>query len=58
MLGSSFVGMLGALGGFLLAYFEDFPVGPTDVALLGLIYGVSIAGKRLWQLRRRVELPH
>jgi ABC-type Mn2+/Zn2+ transport system permease subunit len=58
MLGSSFVGMLGGLGGFLLAYFEDFPVGPTDVALMGLMYGVSIAGKKLWRLWRPVEALH
>src|SRR5204863_2632676 len=37
-LAASAIGGLGAFVGFCLAYRLDFPVGPTDVALLGIFY--------------------
>jgi ABC-type Mn2+/Zn2+ transport system permease subunit len=39
--GSSFIG-------FWLAYQWDLPVGPTDVVLLGLVYGVAFAMRQIW----------
>jgi ABC-type Mn2+/Zn2+ transport system permease subunit len=44
------IGVVAAFLGFILAYEWDLPVGPTDVALLGLMYGLAFVGKRL--LRR------
>jgi ABC-type Mn2+/Zn2+ transport system permease subunit len=40
-LAASGVGGASALAGFYIAYRWDYPVGPTDVALLGLIYGLA-----------------
>jgi ABC-type Mn2+/Zn2+ transport system permease subunit len=37
---SSLIGGIAAFAGFCLAYKWDLPVGPTDVALLGVFYGV------------------
>jgi ABC-type Mn2+/Zn2+ transport system permease subunit len=48
------VGVLAAFAGFCLAYHWDVPVGPTDVALLGIIYmmvsAIKAAGR--WSKRR------
>ena len=49
----SLIGMLAACAGFCLAYHWDVPVGPTDVALLGVIYLLVSATKALWRLLRR-----
>ena len=38
---ASGVGGVSALAGFYIAYRWDYPVGPTDVALLGVIYGLA-----------------
>ena len=43
---ASGVGGAAALGGFCLAYRLDYPVGPTDVALLGVIYAVAFLGRK------------
>ena len=40
---ASVIGGLCALAGFAIAYRWDFPVGPTDVALLGVVYGAVCA---------------
>ncbi len=40
---ASAIGVLTALAGFYVAYRWDLPVGPTDVALLGIIYAVAYA---------------
>ncbi len=47
----SAVGGLAAAAGFCLAYKLDVPVGPTDVALLGVIYLVVSVGQAV---RRRI----
>lgn len=47
------IGGVTALVGFALAYREDLPVGPTDVALLGVIYGVAFVGKWLMRVFRK-----
>lgn len=44
-IGSSFIGGTSALAGFWIAYAWDLPVGPTDVALLGAIYGIAYLTK-------------
>ena len=44
-------GGFSALIGFCVAYRWDYPVGPTDVALLGVFYLLSFAAKKLWSLR-------
>lgn len=46
------VGGVSAFVGFCLSYRLDLPAGPTDVALLGLLYGVSAGGKKLLSLFR------
>jgi ABC-type Mn2+/Zn2+ transport system permease subunit len=51
---SAAVGVTGALGGFVLAYRLDWPVGPTDVALLGAMLFSSWIARSLWQ---RLRMP-
>jgi ABC-type Mn2+/Zn2+ transport system permease subunit len=45
---ASAIGGIAAFWGFCLAYRWDYPVGPTDVALLGVIYFLSYLVKTLW----------
>lgn len=50
------IGFLAALAGFAIAYRWDLPVGPTDVALLGLLYGVAFVVKKIAaSFRKRIE---
>ena len=49
---SAVVGVAAALVGFCIAYRWDLPVGPTDVALLGLVYAVVLAGRKSASLMR------
>jgi len=49
---ASGIGGLSAFVGFCFAYRLDFPVGPTDVALLGILYAVSFGARKLWSLLR------
>ena len=52
---SSCIGGTSAFAGFLVSYHWDLPVGPTDVALTGLLYAVAFAIKTvLARLRRPV----
>lgn len=44
---ASGIGGLTALAGFCVAFRWDFPVGPTDVALLGVVYVLSFAAQRI-----------
>ena len=41
IVGASLIGGVVAFIGFGLAYQWDWPIGPTDVALLGFVYGVA-----------------
>jgi ABC-type Mn2+/Zn2+ transport system permease subunit len=50
---SSLIGGISALAGFVVAYQLDLPVGPTDVALLGTLYLLVLAGHRLVRRLRR-----
>lgn len=47
---ASLIGGVSALVGFCLAYRWDYPVGPADVALLGVVYFLGFAAKKLWFL--------
>jgi len=47
MIFSSLLGGVAAFAGFWLAYLWDFPVGPTDVALLGIVYGVVFVARKM-----------
>jgi len=38
---ASSLGWVSALAGFYFAYRWNLPVGPTDVALLGFVYGLT-----------------
>lgn len=53
--GAAGIGTISALAGFYLGYVWDLPVGPTDVALLGVVYGIAFLGKQLFSLRRARE---
>lgn len=44
---ASLIGGITAFLGFWVAYSVDLPVGPTDVALLGIIYAFAYAFKKL-----------
>jgi ABC-type Mn2+/Zn2+ transport system permease subunit len=46
---ASVIGGVTAFFGFWLAYQWDWPVGPTDVVLLGVIYALAVAAKGVWQ---------
>jgi ABC-type Mn2+/Zn2+ transport system permease subunit len=46
------LGVVSALGGFGVAYRWDLPVGPTDMALLGLVYGGTFLAKKVVLLYR------
>ena len=47
---ASLLGGTTAFVGFWLAYQWDFPVGPTDVALLGFIYAVIFLMRKIVSL--------
>jgi ABC-type Mn2+/Zn2+ transport system permease subunit len=49
---SASIGLTAAFVGFYVAYRWDLPVGPTDVALLGVFYAVAFAGRKLVLLCR------
>jgi ABC-type Mn2+/Zn2+ transport system permease subunit len=49
---ASLTGGVSAFVGFCLAYRWDYPVGPTDIALLGCVYGLAFLVKTLLSLRR------
>ena len=45
---AAMIGMAGSFVGFCIAYRFDMPVGPTDVALLGMLYGLAALAKAVW----------
>lgn len=53
MIGSALLGGVMSFVGFWLAYQLDWPVGPTDVVLLGALYALAAAGRSLWIWFRR-----
>ncbi len=44
---SSVLGGVAAFAGFWIAYVKDYPVGPTDVVLLGALYLVAFVVKKV-----------
>ncbi len=48
---ASVIGGVTAVVGFVIAYRRDLPVGPTDVALLGILYAFSYGGRKLFRGR-------
>jgi ABC-type Mn2+/Zn2+ transport system permease subunit len=50
---ASGLGAVMAIIGFAVAYRQDLPVGPTDVALLGVLYAVAWFGQRAAGALRR-----
>lgn len=56
-LAASGIGGLAAFAGFCLAYHWDYPVGPTDVALLGFLYAIAFAIRKLYARFRKPAVP-
>jgi ABC-type Mn2+/Zn2+ transport system permease subunit len=50
---ASCIGVITAFIGFCLAYRWDFPVGPTDVTLLAVIYLLAYLSRKIWTLWRK-----
>jgi ABC-type Mn2+/Zn2+ transport system permease subunit len=50
---ASGIGGVSALAGFYFAYRWNLPVGPTDVALLGVIYALTFAARKAVNLLQR-----
>jgi ABC-type Mn2+/Zn2+ transport system permease subunit len=53
MISASILGGAAGFVGFWLAYQWDWPVGPTDVVLLGLIYAAAWVAHRCIQVFRK-----
>ena len=49
-IGSAILGAASSFIGFWIAYRFDLPVGPTDVALLGVLLGLSRLVRKLLRL--------
>jgi ABC-type Mn2+/Zn2+ transport system permease subunit len=49
-LAASVLGAISSVAGFWIAYEFDLPVGPTDIALLGIIYAIAFALRKAAQL--------
>jgi ABC-type Mn2+/Zn2+ transport system permease subunit len=47
---SAAIGVTTALAGFCLAYKHDLPPGSTQVALLGVVYGLAALGQKVWNV--------
>jgi len=57
---ASLLGGVAAFAGFCIAYQWDYPVGPTDVALLGVIYVLAFFGRKtieLMKLAKKTDKP-
>ena len=52
---ASAIGGVTAFVGFCLAYRWDYPVGPTDVALLGVIYALGFFARKLIESLKLAE---
>ena len=56
---ASLIGGVTAFVGFWLAYQWDFPVGPTDVTLAGIVYGIIFLAKTVFAVTiRRSRARH
>ena len=54
-LAASLIGAVTALVGFCVAFKLDIPAGPTDIALLGVLYGLAAGGHKLAALLWRAR---
>jgi ABC-type Mn2+/Zn2+ transport system permease subunit len=54
-IGASAIGVVAAFIGFWIAFTWDWPVGPTDVALLGAIYFFAFIAKTCLRASRRAS---
>jgi ABC-type Mn2+/Zn2+ transport system permease subunit len=52
---ASLLGGITAFLGFWLAYDWDWPVGPTEVVLLGVVYGGGLLLRKILQLSRLIQ---
>jgi ABC-type Mn2+/Zn2+ transport system permease subunit len=43
--------------GFCIAYRYDLPVGPADVVLLGVIYGLAFLARKTFRVKRNCKQP-
>ena len=50
---SATIGCTTALAGFCIAYRSDLPVGATDIALLGFVYGGALLCRKIFAWSRR-----
>ncbi|HEX7859531.1 MAG TPA: metal ABC transporter permease [Verrucomicrobiae bacterium] len=55
-LSASLLGGLSSVLGFWIAYEYDLPVGPTDIALLGIIYAAVAALRKVIEMIRKPAL--
>ena len=51
------IGGLSALVGFYIAFRWDYPVGPTDVALLGFLYAIAFVVRKVYVRFRKAAVP-
>jgi ABC-type Mn2+/Zn2+ transport system permease subunit len=51
------IGVVSSFLGFWLAFHKDWPVGPTDVALLGVIYLIAFLAKTVLRIGGRRTAP-
>ena len=47
IVGASVLGGVTSIAGFCISYRNDLPVGPTDVVLLGILYGITFLLRRV-----------
>lgn len=51
VIAASLTGVVSAFVGFYIAYRWDFPVGPTDIVLLGMLYAAAWVGSKFYPVR-------
>ena len=54
---ASLLGGVVSFLGFCIAYRYDLPVGPADVVLLGLMYGLAFLAHKLFRSKRNGRQP-
>jgi ABC-type Mn2+/Zn2+ transport system permease subunit len=54
---ASLLGGVVSFIGFCIAYRYDLPVGPADVVLLGLTYGLAFLARQVFGLKRNGRRP-
>jgi ABC-type Mn2+/Zn2+ transport system permease subunit len=54
---ASLLGGVASFIGFCIAYRYDLPVGPADVALLGVIYGLAFLARKFFRWKCNTRQP-